>query len=118
MVADGRYRIGKTAILIGDKRKCVVQSHVKIIRVLPAAPFTAFELLYILNQLYVINQIRNLIFIQSTLGSLGNRINELLIPIPKKTNNWIEKIKDFEETLKSRNYLLAKLKEFQIEESI
>lgn len=118
MVADGRYRIGKTAILIGDKRKCVVQSHVKIIRVLPSSPFTAFELLYILNQLYVINQIRNLIFIQSTLGSLGNRINELLIPIPQKTNNWIEKIKDFEETLKSRNYLLAKLKEFQIEESI
>jgi type I restriction enzyme M protein len=118
MVADGRYRIGKTAILIGDKRRCVVQSHVKIIRVLPAAPFTAFELLYILNQLYVVNQIRNLIFIQSTLGSLGNRINELLIPIPKKTNQWIEKIQDFEETLRSRNHLLAKLKEFQVEESI
>jgi len=118
MVADGRYRIGKTAILIGDKRKCVVQSHVKIIRVLPAAPFTAFELLYILNQLYVVNQIRNLIFIQSTLGSLGNRINELLIPIPKKTSQWVEKIKDFEETLRSRNYLLSKLKEFQVEEVI
>jgi len=118
MVADGRYRIGKTAILIGEKRKCVVQSHVKIIRVLPGAPFSSFELLYILNQVYVINQIRNLIFIQSTLGSLGNRINELLIPIPMKTIHWNEKIKDFEDTLKKRNYLLTKLKEFQIEESI
>ena len=118
MVSDGRYRIGKTAILIGDKRKCVVQSHVKIIRVLPSAPFTAFELLYILNQLYVVNQIRNLIFIQSTLGSLGNRINELLIPVPKKTQLWIEKINDFELTLKSRNELLTKLKEFQVEETI
>jgi len=118
MVADGRYRIGKTAILIGDKTKSVVQSHVKIIRVLPAAPFNAFELLYILNQLYVVNQIRNLIFVQSTLGSLGSRINELLIPIPKKTKLWEEKISDFEKTLKSRNQLLVKLKEFQVEEAI
>jgi type I restriction enzyme M protein len=118
MVADGRYRIGKTAILIGDKTKCVVQSHLKIIRVHPIAPFTAFELLYILNQLYVVNQIRNLIFIQSTLGSLGNRINELLIPVPKKTKQWVEKINDFEKTLKSRNQLLTKLKEFQVEEAI
>lgn len=118
MVADGRYRIGKTAILIGDKTKSVVQSHVKIIRVLPAAPFNAFELLYILNQLYVVNQIRNLIFIQSTLGSLGNRINELQIPVPKKTKEWVAKIKDFEATLKSRNSLLAKLKEYQVEETI
>ena len=115
MVADGRYRIGKTAIILGDKTKCIVQSHVKIIKVLPDAPFNAFELLYILNQLYVINQIRNLIFIQSTLGSLGNRINELLIPIPKRTKEWVEKMDDFEETLKNRHLLLAKLKEFQIE---
>lgn len=118
MVADGRYRIGKTAILIGDKTKCVVQSHLKIIRVLPSAPFSAFELLYILNQVYVVRQIRNLIFIQSTLGSLGNRINELIIPVPKKTKEWVEKIKEFEKTLISRNQLLSKLKEFQVEEVI
>lgn len=118
MVADGRYRIGKTAIILGDKTKCIVQSHVKIIKVLPDAPFNAFELLYILNQLYVINQIRNLIFIQSTLGSLGNRINELIVPVPKKTKEWEEKINDFEKTLRDRHILLAKLKEFQVEETI
>jgi type I restriction enzyme M protein len=118
MVADGRYRIGKTAILLGDKRKCVVQSHIKIIRVLPNAPFSPFELLYLLNQPFTINQIRNLIFIQSTLGSLGSRINELIIPTPKKTNEWIDRVRDFEETLKSRNLLLSKLKEFQVEETI
>lgn len=118
MVADGRYRIGKTAIILGNKTQCIVQSHVKIIKVLPNAPFNAFELLYILNQSYVVNQIRNLIFIQSTLGSLGNRINELLIPIPKKTDDWVGKIEDFEQTLKNRHFLLAKLKEFQVEETI
>jgi type I restriction enzyme M protein len=118
MVADGRYRIGKTAIVLGEKTKCIVQSHIKIIRVTERANFTAFELLYILNQQYVLNQIRSLIFIQSTLGSLGNRINELLIPIPKKSNKWDEKISDFERTLLERNKLLAKLREFQIEEVI
>ena len=114
IVSDGRYRIGKNAMILGDTTKCVVQSHVKIIRVLPLAPFSAFELLYILNQQYIAKQIRKLIFIQSTLGSLGSRINEIQIPIPRKTPEWNEKIRDFEDTLKTRNMLLNKIKNFPI----
>ncbi|WP_354584261.1 N-6 DNA methylase [Hymenobacter sp. UYCo722] len=116
MVSDGRYRIGKTAMVLGENTKCVVQSHVKIIRVLPNAPFTAFELLYMMNQHYVAKQIRNLIFIQSTLGSLGSRINELQIPIPKRSEEWLEKITDFEATLRTRNALLYKIKNMQLED--
>jgi type I restriction enzyme M protein len=118
LVSDGRYRIGKTAIILEGQSKCVVQSHIKIIRVLPKAPFTPFELLYILNQQYTLRQIRNLVFIQSTLGSIGNRIDELLIPIPKRSKHWERKIADFEETLMNRNLLLKKLKTFQTEYSL
>jgi hypothetical protein len=41
-----------------------------------------------------------------------------MIPVPKRTKEWIEKINDFETTLKKRNLLLVKLKEFQVEEAI
>jgi len=115
MVADGRYRIGKTSMILEGMTECVVQSHVKIIRVLKNKTFTPFELLYILNQKEVVEQIRSLIFIQSTLGSIGNRLNELLLPIPIKNEQWESQISDFETTLKERNNLLHKLNRLSYE---
>ncbi|UXX79469.1 N-6 DNA methylase [Reichenbachiella carrageenanivorans] len=109
MVADGRYRIGKTSMILNGMTKCVVQSHVKIIRVLKSSIYSPFELLYIFNQKPVIQQIRSLIFIQSTLGSIGNRLNELILPIPEKNDSWNLMIQDFTETLVERNRLLHKL---------
>lgn len=111
MVADGRYRIGKTSMILNGMTKCVVQSHVKIIKVLDNSIYSPFELLYILNQRSTIQQIRSLIFIQSTLGSVGNRLNELILPIPKKNREWNDKIHAFSEALVERNRLLHKLNE-------
>lgn len=118
MVADGRYRIGKTAIVLGNPVRYVVQSHLKIIKVTDKAPLSAFELLYILNLPMVQRQIRNLIFIQSTLGSLGNRLNELLLPIPERTPEWLDKVGNFEQMLKQRHTLMQKIRAFQGEEII
>lgn len=115
MVADGRYRIGKTSMILNGMTECVVQSHVKIIKVLKQVTYTPFELLFILNQKEVIEQIRSLIFIQSTLGSIGNRLNELLLPIPVKNDQWINQLNDFETTLKGRNQLLHKLNNLSYE---
>lgn len=109
MVADGRYRIGKTSMILGGMTKCVVQSHLKIIRVLDDSIYTPFELLYLFNQKPILDQIKSLIFIQSTLGSIGNRLNELILPIPERDQEWIAKITDFKETLIERNRLLHKL---------
>ena len=116
MVADGRYRIGKTSMILDGMTKCVVQSHVKIIRVLESRVYSPFELLYVLNQKSVIQQIRSLIFIQSTLGSVGNRLNELILPIPEKNESWKLMIQDFSETLIERNRLLHKLNDNIIED--
>ena len=109
MVADGRYRIGKTSMILGGMTKCVVQSHLKIIRIANESIYNPFELLFILNQKPVIEQIKSLIFIQSTLGSIGNRLNELILPVPVKDDEWNAKILDFKETLIERNRLLHKL---------
>jgi type I restriction enzyme M protein len=103
-------------MILGGMTKCVVQSHLKIIRIANESIYNPFELLFILNQKPVIEQIKSLIFIQSTLGSIGNRLNELILPVPVKDDEWNEKILDFKETLIERNRLLHKLNNVILED--
>ena len=112
-IADGRYRIGKTAILNSHNKRCVVQSHIDIISIAEDSPIQPYELLYVLNMANVQEQIRSLIFIQSTLGTLGARIKEIRIPIPKRTNDWNDKIDAFRSCLETRAELLNKVKVFE-----
>jgi type I restriction enzyme M protein len=112
-IADGRYRIGKTAILNEHNTKCVVQSHIDIFSVSEDSPIQPYELLYILNMASVQEQIRSLIFIQSTLGTLGARIREIRIPIPQRTTEWNDKITAFQSYLETRAELLSKVRVFE-----
>lgn len=114
MVVDGRYRIGRCAILHETNYKCVAQSHLRIINVTDKAPFTSFELLYLLSLSSVQRDIRSLVFIQSTLGALGNRIKEVKIPIPnEKSNEFIESVNSFTSSLQERARLLNMLSQFE-----
>jgi type I restriction enzyme M protein len=113
MVCDGRYRIGRTAILHEHNYRCVVQSHIKIISVAPNSPIDGVELLYLLNLPMVQHQIRNLVFIQSTLGSLGKRLGEILIPLPQRNVEWTKTIGEFFSLIQGRAELLRKLREFE-----
>lgn len=113
MVNDGRYRIGKTAIITDYNIKSVIQSHLRIISLVENKHITPYELLYILNMEEVQIQIRNLVFVQSTIGTLGSRINELKIIIPNRTEQWIDKIKDFQNTIELRAQLLQRLNSFE-----
>lgn len=109
-IADGRYRIGKSAILNKYNLKCVVQSHIEIISLSEEAPFTPYEFFYILNSVQVQEQIRNLVFIQSTLGTLGNRIREIYLPYPDKTKEWEKKMHVFQSNIETRAEILSMLK--------
>ncbi|MDQ2807255.1 MAG: N-6 DNA methylase [Chloroflexota bacterium] len=113
MVADGRYRIGRLAILHGHNHRCVVQSHLRIISVQATAPFRAVELLYLLNLPMVQHQIRNLVFIQSTLGSLGSRLHDICVPLPKPTPDWERRITEFAGLIEGRATLLQRLRAFE-----
>jgi len=112
-IADGRYRIGKTAILNAHNIRCIIQSHIDILSLNGEGPISPYELLYILNLPSVQNQIRSLIFIQSTLGTLGNRIKEIRIPIPTKTEDWGQNISDFQNSIDVRAKLLSEIKSFE-----
>ena len=114
MVVDGRYRIGRCAILHEFNYKCIAQSHLRIISVSEKAPFTPFELLYLLSLGSVQRDIRSLVFIQSTLGSLGGRIKEIKIPVPTKRKiEFADAINIFTDAITKRAHLLSVLLGFE-----
>ncbi|WP_447890014.1 N-6 DNA methylase [Pseudomonas hormoni] len=114
MVVDGRYRIGRCAILHEFNYRCIAQSHLRIISVSDEAPFSAFELLYLLSLESVQRDIRSLVFIQSTLGSLGKRIKEIEIPIPNKLDGGLSRtVESFTAALTERARLLSLLSGFE-----
>lgn len=108
-IADGRYRIGKTAIITKYNIKCLVQSHIEILSLSKDAPFTPYEFLYLLNSDEVQEQIRSMVFIQSTIGTLGARINEIAIPLPDRTDEWNKKIHAFQYYIETRAECLYSL---------
>lgn len=113
LVTDGRYRIGRCAILHAHNYRCVVQSHIRILEVTPKSPIDSIELLYLLELPMVQRQIRNMIFIQSTLGALGRRLYEIRIPMLTQTAEWKKRIEEFRSLIEQRAALLGKLREFE-----
>ncbi|MCG8623208.1 MAG: N-6 DNA methylase, partial [Proteobacteria bacterium] len=80
-VKDGDDKIGNCAILVdGTDLKISVQSHFHKIRSLTIDPYL---LLWALNTPIVEKQIRQRVFSQSTLKTIGIRITELVLPLPK-----------------------------------
>lgn len=79
-VKDGDNKVGQTAVLLDDEDLHVlVQTHFKKIRPIG---MNVYLLLWQLNTDIVKQQIRQRVFSQSTLSTIGQRINELMLPIP------------------------------------
>jgi type I restriction enzyme M protein len=110
MVVDGRYRIGTTALLTESNFRCIVQSHFRIISLMQKAPIDPYDLMLALNLPSVRMRIRNLVFVQSTLGTLGNRLLELEIPLLYGDGPWRERVARFREALKERDESLSQLR--------
>jgi type I restriction enzyme M protein len=110
MVVDGRYRIGAMALLSESNYRCVVQSHFRIISIAKQKVLTPFELMYALSIPAVKMQLRNLVFVQSTLGTLGNRLLELEIPLLHGDGPWAERVKLFQDLLVKRDASLSQLR--------
>lgn len=84
MVKDGTYLIGTCAIVSEADKEIIFQSHIYKIRVNPNNHnLNAYLLLAILSSTVVQKQIRSKQFTQDIIDSLGERINELILPIPK-----------------------------------
>ncbi|MCI0701663.1 MAG: N-6 DNA methylase [Planctomycetia bacterium] len=110
VVVDGRYRIGATALLTKSNYRCVVQSHFRIISITDTSVIDPFELMFALTLPSVKMQLRNLVFVQSTLGTLGNRLLELEVPLLHGKGPWTNRVNTFRELLRKRDESLALLR--------
>ena len=114
MVVDGRYRIGTTALLTASNARCIVQSHFRILSIADDRALDPYELLFALNLPSVKMQLRNLVFVQSTLGTLGNRLLELEIPVLHGDGPWKDRLTSFKGLLQKRDESLATLKKMTV----
>jgi len=84
MVKDGTYLIGTCAIVTEYDREIIYQSHLYKIRVMNnSLDLNPFLLLAVLSSPVVQRQVKSKQFTQDIIDSLGERINELVLPIPK-----------------------------------
>src|SRR5262249_9713489 len=84
MVKDGTYLIGTCAMVSEYDREIVFQSHLYKIRVQKEQHgLNPYLLLAVLSAPIVQRQIKAKQFTQDIIDSLGDRINELLLPLPK-----------------------------------
>lgn len=83
MVKDGTYLIGTCAFITKYDTRIVFQSHLYKLRVKDTSELSPYLLLVALSSLPVRRQVKSKCFTQDIIDSLGNRIKELVLPIPK-----------------------------------
>jgi type I restriction enzyme M protein len=83
MVRDGTYLIGTTAIVTESDVPMLFQSHIYRIRADKPDVLSPWLLLACLNSPIVRRQIRAKQFTQDIIDTLGKRLYEILLPIPK-----------------------------------
>ena len=81
LVSDGTFLIGRTAIVTRLDLRIIIQSHLKKIRVLNRDFIDPYYLFYLLNSKVVRKQIDAKTFVQATISTIGNRFNEVVLPI-------------------------------------
>lgn len=90
-VNDGTFLIGRSSLVTRLDKKCVIQSHLRKIRTFSNDEINPYYMFYLINCNIVQEQIKQQTFVQATLSTLGNRINELILPI-HTDNNEIKRI--------------------------
>lgn len=107
-VNDGGRMIGEIAIITEfDSQELLIQSHIRRIRVnenndeLYLDPYL---LLYYLKHPVVKEQISSKVFVQATIPTLGNRLEEVILPVLKDK----EKAKEVSSFIKQKIYERAK----------
>lgn len=111
LVVDGRYKIGRCAMLNSGNVQSILQSHFRKLTVTEVAPFEPEDLLYMLSRESVQLEMRRLVFIQSTLGGLGKRLHEVAMPVPPSEDASFPGLRAFKDAVRSRAAALTKMQE-------
>ena len=86
LVKDGGSNlIGNTAFVSELDTKIIIQSHIFQLKILKnKKSIDPYLLLYLLNLEIVQKQIEAITFIQGTIASIGNRVMDIILPVPSK----------------------------------
>jgi len=115
MVRDGTYLIGNTAMITKHDTKSLFQSHILKIRVLDPNSISPHILMASLNSKIVKKQIRAKQFTQEIIDTLGKRILEIQIPIPKDKEKQNKIEREVKHIISSRSDLRERAKKASIE---
>lgn len=115
MVRDGTYLIGTTAIITEQDTHILFQSHIYKIRSLDSEKMDPFLLLALLNAPIVKRQVRAKQFTQDIIDTLGRRIDEIVLPIPKDRTLRERIARETRETVLARAALRNKARQIALE---
>lgn len=118
MVKDGSYLIGTCALVTSIDTKIVYQSHLYKIRVNPKNKFGIdnYFLIAALSSDYLRQQIVSNTFSHDIINSLGDRIKDLIIPIPKDKEKISVISKKVKESIEAR--IKSKILQQNVKDSI
>ncbi len=102
IVRDGTYLIGNNCIITEENSEMLYCAGIIKIRVIKMDLIDKWLLLGLLNSYIVKRQLRTKQFTRDVIDTLGNRINEIVLPIPKSTDVREEISKQIESIVTSR----------------
>lgn len=117
LVKDGGSNlIGSTAYITELDTKIIIQSHIYQFKVLENnEAIDSFLLLFLLNLDFVQKQIQAITFIQGTIATIGNRIMDVILPIPKDYKIREKISRDMEEIIQKKVNIRKKVLFLSIE---
>ena len=126
MVRDGTYLVGTNCMLTEGDTQILFQSHLYKLRVLKPEVLSPYLLLAALNSPIVKRQVWAKRFTQDIIDTLGNRIMELVLPLPKDITVREQIITDTQAIVdgramlrqKARTVSLAVMGEVRVEEEV
>ena len=80
LVNDGAFLIGRSAMLTRLDRRCLIQSHFRILRATDPERLNPYYLFYLLNTNLAKRQFAAKTIVQATIATLGNRLPEVELP--------------------------------------
>ncbi len=115
MVRDGTYLIGITAMVTESDVPMLFQSHIYRIRVLDKDRLNPWLLFACLNAPIVKRQIRAKQFTQDIIDTLGRRLLEVVLPIPKAAKIRERIARDTRHVIETRVQLRNRAKQIALE---
>jgi type I restriction enzyme M protein len=120
LVKDGGPNlIGKTAYITDLDTKIIIQSHIFQLKTAENDEFIdSYLLLYLLNLDIVQKQIRAITFVQGTIATIGNRIMEVVFPIPSDINKRVQISNQIKKILEEKKNIRNQIRDLSLRFSL